>query len=545
MKSLVRLAHVILQDAGMMCGTDTQRDYQTVVSRVEDEGLSFLTITLPDFCKAFERALEEKGVGNVMFPGFAKARKSRRGVGSHARIPSFLRGIVCQVFDEETGLLLDEPSVTAIFAVRQVCLFFKKIELPCSHKRVRAAYKNFIKIEQEMPGEESVNERMKLLATDVFNHIFARVMGGMRVKSLNYSLIPKHGPGATAERISGNRKYEFLSWPERLNQSFPIDQFGVSNPYWLLDTELVNQIDWLSPEQESPVRVITVPKTMKSPRIIAIEPVCMQYAQQGVAISLTTEIESDKLLGGQINFSDQLVNRRKALESSKNGRYATIDLSEASDRVPLWLVEQLFRKDRVGHTSDENSVVWDIIYACRSARANLPRTSGLTMPLELKKFASMGSALCFPVEAMVFYTLALCGVIQHAQQADISQVNFVWKYYKKYAREVFVYGDDIIVPVDAVQTVRTWLETFGLKVNEAKTFSKGNFRESCGMDAFGGHDVTPCYLRRKPPTNWHDANEIVSYVSLANQLYEKGLWLSAAHVRREVEDLLGPLPFRS
>lgn len=532
MKSLVRLAHVILLDAGMMCGTDTQRDYETIVSRVKSEGSSFLTITLPDFCKAFERALEEKSIDNVSFPGFSRPRSGLKKSGK-AGIPSFLQGILCQIFDKESGLLLGEPNVNAIFAVRQICLLFKKIELTCSRRRVRAAFVRYAEIEAQMIQAAEADPIKHSLLKGCFYFLYAKVMSKLSAKLLNYDLVPKHGPGATAERISGNQKYELLSWPERLQGMFPIDQFGVANPYWLMDPWYVNRIKWLAPEHEPPVRVITVPKTMKSPRIIAIEPVSMQYSQQAIAMALTGDIESDRLLSGQINFSDQMVNRRLALESSKHRRYATIDLSEASDRVAFWLVQSMFNEDEPA---------WHAIAACRSARAQLPETSGLTMPLELKKFASMGSALCFPVEAMVFYAICLCGVIESKEGL---LYGLSTKDIQKYAGEVFVYGDDIIVPASAVQTVRHWLEAFGLKVNESKTFARGNFRESCGMDAYDGHDVTPCYLRRMPPSSWHDANEIVSYVSFANQLYKKGLWQTAAYVRREVEDLTGPLPFRS
>lgn len=532
MKSLVRLAHVILRDAGMMCGTDTQRDYKTIVSRVKAEGSSFLTITLPDFCKAFEKALEEKRIDCVTFPGFARSKVGDSELNPRAGIPSFLRGILSQIFDIRSGALLDNPSVTAIFAVRQVCLLFKKVELTCSRKRVQGAYWKYVAIES--------NEMLEWVPEDMLNHVkgafhvlFNRVWSKLTMKVVDYDLVPKHGPGATAERISGNQKYNLLSWPERLQGYFPIDQFGVANPYWMMDPEVTNRIEWLTQEQEEPVRVIHVPKTMKAPRIIAIEPVSMQYSQQAIAMALTEDIESDSLLSGQINFSDQMVNRKMALESSRHRRFATIDLSEASDRVAYWFVAAMFNK---------SDPAWAAIDACRSSRAQLPKESGLTMPLELKKFASMGSALCFPVEAMMFYTLSLLGVMQ--SKGLLNGNSLSKKDVIKNAGEVYVYGDDIIVPTDAVQAVRHWLTTFGLKVNESKTFGNGNFRESCGMDAYDGHDVTPCYLRRVPPSSWHDTSELVSYISFANQLYKKGLWQTAAYVRAEVEDLTGPLPFR-
>jgi hypothetical protein len=212
-----------------------------------------------------------------------------------------------------------------------------------------------------------------------------------------------------------------------------------------------------------------------------------------------------------------------SLESSKSGRLATLDLKEASDRVPLWVVERMLR------------TVPDILgalLACRSLTADVPG-HGI---IHLRKFASMGSATCFPVEAMVFFTIIVAGRLSAlSRQPRVSDV-------KRIASETYVYGDDILVPVDQVDLVISSLEAFGLKVNSQKSFWTGKFRESCGMDAFDGERVTPVYVRRMLPLTRTDAAGVLSWVSLRNQLYHAGYWGSAAYVQREVEKLLGPLP---
>jgi hypothetical protein len=54
-----------------------------------------------------------------------------------------------------------------------------------------------------------------------------------------------------------------------------------------------------------------------------------------------------------------------------------------------------------------------------------------------------------------------------------------------------VFGDDIIVPSECAEFVIDDLESFGLLVNRTKSFWRGAFRESCGVDAYNGVDVTP------------------------------------------------------
>jgi hypothetical protein len=148
----------------------------------------------------------------------------------------------------------------------------------------------------------------------------------------------------------------------------------------------------------------------------------------------------------------------------------------------------------------------------------------------------MGSALCFPVESMVFFTICIVGRL--AALSLLPTVSNI----KKVARRVYVYGDDLLVPSDEVPTVARALSAFALKVNDTKTFRTGMFRESCGMDAYNGVMVTPIYVRTMPPSDRRSSAELVSYVSLANQLYKAGWWVLAKRVREVVERILGPLP---
>lgn len=520
MKSLMWLLGSILTDVSIRCNTDTQRDYQTIAARVEDEGLSFLTITLPTFCTGFERGLREGYVDSSFFPGF----KGKKG-----SLPALLWGLTSLVFDWRSGRLLEIPDVEAIRCIRQVCLMWKKVNINCSLERTEDALVKYVECDEEVGhGTDylatansnlwSRDRRLDAVASVVLGDLEFRYLNRWRTNRI----LPKHGPGATAERISGNRKYTLRAWHNRLEASFPFDSFALPNANWLTD-DVLTKVNFLEPDAEMPVRVITVPKTLKTPRVIAIEPVCMQYAQQALSEMLMQELQHHNwYTKGKVNFTDQTVNQMLALSSSKDGKFATLDLEEASDRVSVPLVNLIFRScpSLLGALMD-----------CRSRTAQLP--DGTTRPI--KKFASMGSATCFPVESMVFYTIVVAAI------AESLNLPASPRGLTKASRDVYVYGDDIIVPVDQVETVIEWLSYFGLKVNRRKSFWTGKFRESCGMDAYDGVRVTPVYLRELPDRR-RSSTGLVSLVSFANQLYKNGWWHTARDVRAYVEGLVGPLP---
>lgn len=67
--------------------------------------------------------------------------------------------------------------------------------------------------------------------------------------------------------------------------------------------------------------------------------------------------------------------------------------------------------------------------------------------------------------------------------------------YKSAMRCVYVYGDDIMVPVVHFETASRALARVGLRVNANKSFWRSSFRESCGGDFYNGNDVAPVRLK--------------------------------------------------
>jgi len=509
-KSLIELAEEILADAGIWCHVSTSRDCKTITTRVENEGLSFLTITLPKFGDDFQIALDHGMVDISLFPGF-----KRKG-----STPEFLGGLLDLIFDRASGRLLNVPSIDAIRFIRQICLAFGKINLPCSDARIDRAIIKYIECEKDVkrydrlfPLQRKAFMRMSVL-------LWAQLLSDCDKAVYTKSVYPKHGPGATADKLVGNFKWNQRSWPARLEREFPMAEFAFSTYSEFLTHQ--QDISILEPGAEIPVRVITVPKTLKTPRIIAIEPTAMQYTQQAILQCLVTEMGCDDNASQFVEFSSQVPNQALAKLGSSDLSLATLDLSEASDRVSNQHVRAMLKN---------YGSLFRAVDSCRSRKADIP---GFGVK-RLAKFASMGSALCFPFEALVFCTVVFLG-IQKALNRPLTKKD-ITSFYGR----VRVYGDDIIVPVEYVDSVVSELEAFGFQVNRNKSFWTGKFRESCGKEYYDGHDVSISRVRTVLPLHRQNAQEIASTVSLRNRFYLLGLWKTARYLDTLLERLI-PFP---
>jgi hypothetical protein len=468
-------------------------DEKAVRGRVEHEGLSFLTITLPTFGKDLQKGLDQGFVDRSLFTGFR-----RKG-----ELPRFLGGFLDRVFDRSSGLLLEVPDIDAIIAVRQLTLMFGKIAIPCSDARVSDALLAYIECENEIKRLDKSRSKSDILDFKrVSSLLFRNVFQAVDRKVYDMAVVPKHGPGATADRLSGNRKFGLRSWTERLEEILPAGEMIL--PSWSYYDRLMD-VDFVEPGAETPVRVVTVPKTLKTPRIIGIEPTAMQYAQQSLLPEFLEAIKADHVLDSLLGFDDQIPNQEMAKEGSLTGDLATLDLSEASDRVSNQLVREMLSQWPHLHKA---------VDATRSRKADVPGHG----VIRLSKFASMGSALCFPVEAMVFLTVVLLGVEEELKRP------LTRRDVKSLTGKVRIYGDDIIVPRRFVRRVVGKLETFGFRVNRDKSYWTGRFRESCGRDYYAGEDVSIVRVRSEFPTQREHATRVIRTVALRNQFYFAGHW---------------------
>ncbi|DAD50085.1 TPA_asm: RNA-directed RNA polymerase [ssRNA phage Esthiorhiza.2_22] len=506
MKRPTMLVKAILADASLDLDLSVERDVRTIAHRCEHEGMSFLTLTLPTLSDALERGIES---GTFTCP---------TSFSRHGRLPRLLSGFFKRVFTID-GRLLPDSCPQSVFWIRQICRFFKKPKMSCSDSRNRAAEEQFLAIEGEL-------RRMtpQIMRKDNFLDKISGILWSQVFPEPDYlDLVCHHGPGVTADRRLPNERCRISKWNHRSEFTYPSDlhcfpNYGVAAGFGSTGTGTIEAggIEYLSIREELPVRVVFVPKTLTAPRVIAIEPSHMQFMQQSLKDYVYNILESHRLTKHSIRFKDQSVNQLLAYRSSIDKRLATLDLKDASDRVHLHLVQRIFK----------TSGILEYLEDARSLHATLPSGRNIV----LFKYASMGSALCFPVEAMVFYTLVQCAMHQLDGRRPSSRS------IRDYSRQIDIYGDDIIVPVDYTDAVVNYLESYALKVNVNKSFRNSHFRESCGADFYKGQPVNPVYARTEPRDDLRHwgAEDVMSWNATADLFYLRGMW----HAAQAIRDLL-------
>jgi hypothetical protein len=527
MKSPVELLCSFLDSVERLhCGSVSglKRDKSTLELRYKHEGFGFLSVALPSLCDALDRGLTE---GRFACPTSFKKRGA---------LPRFLSGLLCKVFEPLTGLLLESPDASVIKSLREILRFYKKTVVCSSREKKldREAKQSFYQCDLE------ISEVYPQYRVNMLMHVCKFLLPNL--DSEWDQLLFKHGPGSTKETSYSNQKWkelwESLRTEDTLTRLFDIDyafceegmtgskpsESHLSFSEILFSSDLANGVVPLYPRSTC-AKLVSVAKNSTSRRTITVEPVANMYLQQALNTKLRDHIEKDSILSRCLALTDQSKNQFLAEVGSRTQQYATLDLSSASDRLALRLVELCFR-DKPGFLTRA--------FACRTSHVDCGFAT-----IQLKKFAGMGNALTFPIQSIVFAILSLCAM------AEQDGVMPSYKRVKAYAARIRVYGDDIIVPTGYYASTTSWLTSFGLKVNQNKSFSEGNFRESCGTDWWNGVDVTPIYLRSWPEDRKTATKIAASLVSTSNQLWLKGLYEPSNLIRKYVESLLGSLPLVS
>lgn len=318
-------------------------------------------------------------------------------------------------------------------------------------------------------------------------------------------LCGRHGPGAVADIVTGEAdKYSFPCWPLKLGQLFPHELHAYANEY----------VSFLEPQpyslNEPPARLLAVPKSMKGPRLITSEPTAHQFLQQGLLKWLRQHMP--RYLRVAIDFKSQTPSRDAALEASRTGDSMTVDLSSASDRLSLWTVERAFQG---------NLSVLIALHAARTRTVVNATGCGPEDRAVLRKYAGQGNATTFPVQTFIYTWICIACLLY---ESGVRAGSCTPKLIKRAAREVRVYGDDIILPSRCGHVLAELLEFLQLEINWVKTHHRGHFRESCGMDAYMGYDVTPLYMQALALPEKMTPSELVSWIDVCNNAYTKGFW---------------------
>ena len=510
MKSLDILL-TLLDEAHLKTCASMVRDKSTILSRFKNEGESFLGITLPAFSEWLEESLQ---LGRVSTSIYARFRRRPKRISV---LPCFLHGLTCRIFDAKTGAILEHPDSHAVKLIRQICVWYKKVFEVCDPLRDRKAKEAYRSVDDNLRRLPRFPLEKVFALNNVCRRFFPKIDVAFAKSIDDESILPKHGPGATADKAWANGKYKGRDFYGRWT-----DLFSWEHLYGFSTVHQSNR-EIIRPRDELPVKVVSVPKTMRTSRIICVEPTSMQFAQQLTAKRLVKSLRAAGLYH-HLNFTDQTPNQEAARRGSIDGSLATVDLSEASDRVSVKLVQVVFR---------HSPLVLRHLLGCRSTRAMMQDGS----LIHLRKYASMGSALTFPVEAVCFLMICLAAICDQRKVFSGTGRLRSLRAFENARKDILVFGDDIIIPSDSIVKVNEYLDAFGLKVNSKKSFYKGGFRESCGMDYFNGVLVTPVYLRQHPPRSHRDATRFVSWVHMGNRFFKAGYFRTAERIREYINTM--------
>jgi hypothetical protein len=523
-KSLDVVVNLICQevhDALASHGVNTRAITNTckrVRYRTGTEGLAFLTKSLPKLGKCLDQALSS----NTPLTKSQHGWKAMPG----SELPLFCGELFSRVFDK-FGRVLPSPDANCVRTLRTVLYSFYKYKLPYCSAQEQVVVDQFIKADQSLrKSDEAIDyvsrqldltyalnpraarRRIKNATTEL--HLVLR--DARRLLSDLFShydpldIVPRHGPGAVSTKERLRDKFAWTNCSSKLTDLWPLDAYFYASAGHVCDAFK----DFASLKSETlPAQVILVPKDSRGPRLISCEPVDFQWIQQGLQKSLYDLVENHWLTKFNVFFTNQEPNQFGALLGSKTGRYATLDLKEASDRVSLKLVTELFPEH-----------VKTALVAARTEQTRLPDGS----VMNLRKFAPMGSAICFPILALTIWSILTAG----APDLDTRE-------------SILVYGDDVIVPIGFAESAITLLEAFGLLVNRHKSCLSGFFRESCGMDAFQDVCVTPVRISALWQESPHpDAYD--SWISYANSFFKRGWFRSYNYIVEELEHIYGSIP---
>jgi hypothetical protein len=158
--------------------------------------------------------------------------------------------------------------------------------------------------------------------------------------------------------------------------------------------------------------------------------------------------------------------------------------------------------------------------------------------VKLHMFAPMGSAVCFPVESLVFWVIAAAAtyVQRGVNYRDLVKDLAVTKWLQSNLNEVFVFGDDILVRRESCEFVCERFKDIGFVPNPRKTFHEGFYRESCGVDAYRGERLDISRLQCPTLTSMSDA---YATVDLANRARGMGMVHLSQYLEAQVESYLG------
>lgn len=562
LQTVCSLSCSMLRDFGRICSVDVMRDIEEFTNRISNEGSYFVTRALLGFGRDLLRAVDQGRCSSDMFRGF---RRKRNG-----GYPLFLQGFLERIFDH-AGVVLPAKIVdrNCFKAVYQICLSWYKYEVDCPEAIVREQYRKFVSLDSYIGGPSSplLDDAAWMRKSVLYGmwKVLDVVLSELDVNEDN--LFPRHGSGSTSEGLTkAFQKWEFvydhLVEDEDLFPTLPI----VGRRLW----EKRDRCLFAGDPGLTPVATLTdVHKDSRGRRLISKESTKQMMIQQAMFRVFVDYLENNEYTGGHVNFTDQSINQHLSLASTRMGGYwATIDWKDASDRISWEIVQTVFpprivnalgkartefytipegKFELIGALDESVSVLLDVPDAYTGYRGvkYIHRDFDIQECAAFQRFARryykhapMGSAMCFPVMAMFIWACAVARVSR--ELTNVCDKKHLLHYASQF---VYVYGDDLIVPAELAQPVISDLESLGMLCNRDKSFvgaAGGNiFRESCGVDAFNGADITPIKFTKVFPQAVTDIGPIESWVEYTNRLAERGLLQAASDAYSIVRTAVG------
>lgn len=366
-----------------------------------------------------------------------------------------------------------DVDVVHLEHARQALAFFQKWEpLKLGVDKEGVAYRKFYESEKSC---RLTNQTLKLarrgefcFSSDVNGVLhtairkIARVLGA--VPSLT-DLDVGFGPGATT-----TTKARAVNWATKLRSTLECSTNTVPSlsaiahtaPHWFaLHAHACGPESFFTDVSVGVGKLQFVPKNAKTYRSILVEPIINGFIQRGIGKHIR-----DRLQRVGVDLDDQSRNQALAKSGSISNTLATVDLSSASDTISRELVYELLPLD------------WARFL--ESFRTAYISYKGVNDPRPLEKFSSMGNGFTFELESLIFWGLSY---------AVLQQLGLPLGW-------LAVYGDDIVLPREAVPLLRKVFTACGFSLNQEKSFVDGPFRESCGKDFFKGIDIRPYYQKQ-------------------------------------------------
>jgi hypothetical protein len=358
--------------------------------------------------------------------------------------------------------------------------FLKKLEVGMTTETKHVALEKFLAAnsrcgEWELPSDLSLLDELMLNEfRQLIYQFWTLPNGSAPLVDHFYDLFSRGsiGPGASLQANGTDFYTKFFS--SRLVGTSPKLYFWYSRyvrnfPSWS-EAEMLRRLEYGDFSITDENRLDFVPKNDSESRSICVEPALNMFVQLGLKDVMQRRL---KQLWG-INLEvQQFLNRDLARKGSLDGSFSTIDLSSASDSISIKMLKWAL-------PSDFFRWLWDL----RCSKSRLP--DGRLV--ELQMISTMGNGFTFPLQTILFTAAVLAAfkvdglapIFPNAVDPGSFGVN----------------GDDIVVPARIFLKVQRLLHLLGFRVNEAKTFAEGPFRESCGGDYFHGRNLRGVYLKR-------------------------------------------------